>query len=213
MKKYIFTFAAFVIAISSFAQSERYEEAMKTNISMLDSVMVKKNGQELANNFTRIGDAEKNQWLPYYYAAYSTVLQGLLTQDYSNNDAIADRAQELIEKAEAVYGKDNSETNVIRSMIATAHMVVDPQNRYANYGPQISEYIEKSKSEDPTNPRPVLLMAQNTFYTPESFGGGKEAAKDYFMTADTLYKNFKPETPLSPNWGGQSLEYFLSQYR
>lgn len=213
MKKIILFFGIALMALATFGQAAKYEAAMKTNIAELDSVVTKKNGQEIANNFTRIGDAEKTQWLPYYYAAYATVLQGLLTQDYTKNDAIADRAQELIEKAESIYGKDNSETNVVRSMIATAHMMVDPQNRYSNYGPEISTYIEKSKAQDPTNPRPVLLMAQNTFYTPESFGGGKEAAKEYFVTADTLNKNFKPETNLSPTWGGPSIEYFMSQYK
>ncbi len=213
MKKLVSLLVVIFIVNYSFGQSTRYEGAMKKNISMLDSIVVKKNAAEVANNFTRIGDAEKNQWLPYYYAAYATVLQGLLTQDYSKNDALADRAQELVEKAESIYGKDNSETNVLRSMIATAHMMVDPQSRYASYGPPISEYIEKSKAQDPTNPRPVMLMAQNTFYTPETFGGGKEAARDYFISADTLYKNFKPETDISPAWGGQTLEYFMAQYK
>ncbi|CAN5125008.1 hypothetical protein BH20BAC1_BH20BAC1_06750 [soil metagenome] len=213
MKKVIILLFAACLTQASIAQSEKYQAAMLQNISKLDSIVVNNNAQELANNFTRIGDAEKNQWLPYYYASYATILQALMTQDYSKNDALADNARELLDKAEAVYGKDNSETNVIRSMIATAHMMVDPQNRYSNYGPSISSYIEKSKTQDPANPRPVLLLAQNTFYTPESFGGGKEAAKDYFTSADTLYKNFKPETELSPTWGGQSLEYFLSQYK
>jgi hypothetical protein len=57
------------------------------------------------------------------------------------------------------------------------------------------------------------LEAQNTFYTPETFGGGKNAAKPLFDKAARLFDTFKPETPISPNWGRTNLDYFLSQYQ
>ena len=213
MKKLVLFAAIICFAKLTFAQSDKYTSAMKANIDLLDSIMIKGNGAELANNFERIGDAEKTQWLPYYYAAYCTVTQAFTEKDNSKKDAIADKSQQLIDKAEAILGKENSETDVIKSMIATAHMMVDPQSRYMTYGPSSSGFIEKSKSLDSTNPRPVLLEAQNKFFTPEAFGGGKDAAKEYFEKANALNEKFKPETDLSPNWGKSSLQYFLSQYK
>lgn len=213
MKKYFLFAVITCLASLTFAQSDKYINAMKTNISQIDSMMAKGNSAELANNFERIGDAEKTQWLPYYYAAYCTITQGYTEKDNSKKDAIADKAKQLIDKAEAILGKENSETDVIKSMIATAHMMVDPQSRYMTYGPESSAMIEKSKSLDSTNPRPVLLQAENTFYTPEAFGGGKDPAKEFFDKAKTLDDNFKPETELSPNWGKSSISYFLSQYK
>ncbi len=213
MKKFVLLAAVICLASFTFAQSEKYTSAMKANIAQIDSVMQKNNAVELSNNFERIADAEKTQWLPYYYAAYTTIIQGFTEQDNSKKDAIADKAQQLIDKAEAISGKENSETDVIKSMIATTHMMVDPQSRYMTYGPQSTEFIEKAKSLDPTNPRPVLLQAQNTFFTPEQFGGGKDVAKPLFDQATKLDTAFKPETELSPNWGKTSLEYFLSQYK
>jgi hypothetical protein len=35
----------------------------------------------LANNFERIATAEKNQWLPYYYAAFCQVNLGFIEKD------------------------------------------------------------------------------------------------------------------------------------
>lgn len=213
MKK-LFLFAAVIcFANISFAQSEKYTSAMKANISMLDSIALKSNAAELSNNFERIADAEKTLWLPYYYAAYCTAMQARMSTDNSKNDAIADKAQQLLDKAEAILGKENSETDVIKSIIATTRMTVDPQSRYMTYGPQIATWIEKAKNLDPTNPRPYLIEAENTFFTPEQFGGGQKAAKPMFDKATTLYAAFKPETELSPNWGGSSLQYFLSQYK
>ena len=212
MKKLSLVALAISLASASFAQSDKYVSAMKGNIAQIDSASMEK-GTELANNFERIGDAEKTQWLPYYYAAYCTIIQGMVEQDASKKDAIADKAKGFIDKAEAILGKENSETDVIKAMIATVYMTVDPQSRYMTYGPQIKELTEKSKSLDSTNPRPLLLQAENTFYTPEAYGGGKDVAKPLFDKASALNEAFKPETEISPNWGGPAIKYFLSQYK
>lgn len=213
MKKTILMAVLFCSAAFTYAQSEKYESVMKANIAQLDSLMTKGNYDELANNFIRIGDAEKTQWLPYYYAAFCYASEAMREQDNSKKDAIADKANTQITKAETVLGKENSETSLIKAMIATAHMTVDPQSRYMTYGAAINENIKKSESLDPTNPRPILFEAQSKFFTPEAYGGGKDVAKDLFDKAKTLFANFKPESDLSPNWGKSSLEYFLSQYK
>lgn len=214
MKK-LSLFTAIILSASTitFSQSDKYVSAMKANISQLDSVVGKGNGTELSNNFERIGDAEKTQWLPYYYAAYCTIVQGMVETDNSKKDPIANKAKGFIDKAEGILGKENSETDVIKAMIATVQMTVDPQTRYMTYGPQIAAFTEKSKALDSTNPRPVLLQAETTFYTPKQFGGGKDVAKPMLDKASELYNAFKPETELSPNWGKTAVEYFLSQYK
>ncbi|MEO6670695.1 MAG: hypothetical protein ABIN36_14530 [Ferruginibacter sp.] len=194
-----------------FAQSEKYTAAMQKNIALLDSAL--KNGTltELANGFTRIADAEKTQWLPYYYAAYCTVMSAFVEKENSKKDAIADNAETLIIKAETLAGKPNSETHVIRSMIASAHMMVDPQSRWQQYGQASSDNIASSKELDPTNPRPVYLEGQAKFYTPEAFGGGKTPAKELFEKALGMFDSFNPKTELDPNWGKAATLYFLEQ--
>src|SRR5437588_3066949 len=132
------TFLSVLISCFCFTaigQSDKYVSAMKKNIDMLDSAMSKGNAKELANNFERIADAEKTQWLPYYYAAYCNVLSTYIEKDKTKVDAEADKAEELIAKAETLSGKENSEIDVIKSMIASAHMMVDPQSRFMTYGP------------------------------------------------------------------------------
>lgn len=213
MKKILlFLMATLLVGITQ-AQSTKYVQAMKQNIAQLDTMVVVGNEATLANNFTRIGDAEKDQWLPYYYAAYATVMQALTAQDKGNNDGIADKANELLNKAAKILGTDNSEIEVIRSMIATAHLVVDPQSRFMSYGQESNEHLKKAIDLDSTNPRPILLKAQSTFYTPESFGGGKEAAKPLFEKAQKMFASFKPSGELMPVWGEGSVQYFLSMYK
>jgi hypothetical protein len=211
MKKTILLTLIICFCLAAFAQSDKYAPAIKKNIAMLDSAMQKGNAKELANNFERIGDAEKTLWLPYYYAAYCNILSTYTENDKSKIDAIADKAEELITKAETLAGKENSEIDVIKSMIASAHMMVDPQSRYMQYGAGSSSNIEKAKSLDPTNPRPLYLEAQAKFYTPAAFGGGKDVAKPLFEKSISMFDTFKPETDLHPTWGKAAAQYFLAQ--
>ena len=73
MKKQLFLIAAFFIAFASFSQSEKYTNAMEQLVPAVDTTMTPDGLNNLANSFQRIADAEKNQWLPYYYAALANV--------------------------------------------------------------------------------------------------------------------------------------------
>lgn len=211
MKTFLLFFTITLSSTVLFAQNEKYVQAMQSNIVQLDSALIKGNIAGLSNSFERIGDAEKNQWLPYYYASYCTVMGAYMEQDKNKTDGIADKAEQLIQKAEAIAGKENSETCVIKSMIASAHMMVDPQARWQQFGQAASVNIAKAKEMDPSNPRPVYLEGQTKFYTPESFGGGKAPAIELFTKALQMFDTFKPQTDLHPSWGLVSTKYFLSQ--
>ena len=205
----------FVIALAASlllrAQNEKYVGAMKKNITEMDSTHDAARLAELANNFERIADAEKTQWLPYYYAAYCQVMNSFMIEDKSKCDGIADKAAQLIKKAEDLNGGENSETCVIKSMIASSHLMVDPQSRWMQYGQESGINISKAKSLDPSNPRPVYLEGQSKFFTPEQYGGGKPQAKELLTKALQMFEQFKPASDLHPTWGKGATNYFLSQ--
>lgn len=214
MKQMLFIAATLLLSVKGFSQSAKYVDAMKKNISAISDVGKNNNAADLANSFQRIAEAERTQWLPYYYAAYLTALQAVASNaNVATNDVTADKATELLDSAQKILGKENSEIYVVRAMIATAHMIVDPQSRYMQYGPEISNALATAKKLDSTNPRPVLLEAENLFYTPEFAGGGKDLAKPLFEKAKQLFVSFKPETDLSPNWGKSDLEFFMKNYQ
>ncbi|MBK8608398.1 MAG: hypothetical protein IPL84_00110 [Chitinophagaceae bacterium] len=96
---------------------------------------------------------QKTQWLPFYYAALCQVNYTYMEQDKSKIDGIADKATELIDKADALQPK-NSEISCIKSMIASAHMMVDPMTRFMEYGMESETFIDDAMQQDPTNPRP-----------------------------------------------------------
>lgn len=209
MKKIILAVAFLYAATAVSAQSERYMAAMKNNIAAIDtSFRNPANLLSLANNFERIANAEKNQWLPYYYAALCQVNYAYMEQDKSKIDAIADKATLLIDKADSL-SPDNSEISCVKSMIASSHMMVNPMQRYMEYGAEINLHLDAAMKQDPNNPRPEYLKGQGLKYTPEQFGGGCATAKPVLQASLDKYNAFKPASELHPNWGKQRVELLL----
>jgi hypothetical protein len=201
MKKLIILSAIIITSFSSFAQNEKFVAAMKKNITQIDSAFTKPDlFISLANNFERIGTSEKNQWLPFYYAAYCRINNAYMQKEPSANDAVADYATKLINKADSLM-PNNSEISCIKSMIASLQMMVNPQARWGQYGPISQKAMVAAMEQDPTNPRPYMLKGQGLKFTPEAFGGGCKTALMPLKTAVEKYATFKPVSDIAPNWG------------
>ena len=220
MKKLFLLIALFLCTFAVFAQSEKYMSAMKDKIAALDTTRDVTSLKDLSASFERIGDAEKTQWLPYYYAALAQVNAGDFIYianvsnptELKNLDVLADKADQMIAKAEALE-KDNSEIFAVKKMISSLRMMVDPMNRYMTYGPKAQEALNVAKKLNPENPRIYLLEGQDKYFTPEQFGGSKVEAKKLFEEALMKYGSFKPASDLHPNWGKNTAEYLLSQIK
>ncbi len=211
MKSLIICFLLFTTGFSSFAQSsEKYNMVMQKNIYMIDSSFkMPEIILQLANSFERIGNAEKKEWLPYYYAAFLHVNYGFMQKDKSGVDVIADKAEELINKADSL-SPHNSEISCIKSMIFSCRLMVDPQSRYMKFGANSSAMIEQAIKENPENPRPLFLKAQSLKYTPEQFGGGCKNALPVMEKAAEKFMAFKPLTTLDPDWGKEIIMQLIA---
>ena len=218
MKTIFFFAAALFVVPGAWAQSEKYLKAMQDNVSTLDGIHTAQGWTEAGNNFQRIADAEKTQWLPFYYVALSNVMAGYMqgtvngSPNPSVTDPLADRAEIALNKAEALR-PDNSEIFIVRKMIATLRMTADPMNRWQTYGPQAAEALQRAKALNPENPRVYLLEGQDKFYTPEQFGGSKTEAKTLFEESVKKFESFKPQSNIHPQWGISQVKYFQSQIK
>src|SRR5215213_7751194 len=122
MKKVILLFAFGVLSTAIFSQSDKFQKGMQTNIALLDSAKTAADLTTVSAAFERIGDAEKTQWLPYYYAGLALTQIGWMDQKL-DKDKNAAQIKALCEKAEAIT--KNSEILTLRSMAATQQMMVD----------------------------------------------------------------------------------------
>lgn len=211
MKKLIILSIISIAFFSSYAQNDKFVAAMKKNITQIDSAFTKPDlFISLANNFERIGTSEKSQWLPFYYAALCRVNYSYTQEEKSGNDAIAEYATKLINKADSLM-PNNSEISCIKSMIASIQMMVNPQQRWGQYGPISQKAMTDAMKQDPTNPRPYMLKGQGLKYTPEAFGGGCKTASSPLATAMEKYATFKPASDIAPNWGKAYTETLVKE--
>lgn len=212
MKRFFLAFLFTGSLATAMAQSAQYTDAMTKQTSELDSsgTFTADGLQQKANTFERIADAEKSQWLPYYYAAYAQVMQAFILQDKSQIDPLADRAEGNLDKAEALSPK-NSEIACIRSLIATARLTVDPMTRGMKYGPEAAALLEQAAEFNPENPRIYMLRGQSLLFTPEQWGGSKSKAKTTLELALQKFAAFKPESGIAPHWGEPYTRKLLEQ--
>jgi len=206
MKK-VLVVVGLLIATVMNAQT-KFEDAMGKGLEQLKEAKSPADLSDLSSYFERVADAEKTQWLPYYYAAFTLYRSAFLNKN-ADKDKVADKCKDLITKAQAI--ENNADLYCLVQQVAILQLMVDPMSRYSSYGPLASDALESAKKADATNPRIYFLQGMTTFKTPEAFGGGKELAKPLFEKSVELFKTFKPVSPFHPNWGKEEAEKMLEQ--
>ena len=214
MKKTFLLIVLTAFFSTGFAQTQatdKFTRAMEALVPAVDTTHSGDKLIELANAFERIANAEKTQWLPYYYAAlcYINRANMLYTEQKQDQiDPLMDKAEPLLAKAEELE-KDNAEIWCLRKMFHTGKMMADPMNRFMVFGQAAAEALETAKGLNPENPRVYLLEGIDKYYTPEQFGGSKSEAKKLFETAKQKFETFKPASSIHPSWGRGQVEYFM----
>lgn len=206
MKQLMLIFSLFISGMLT-AQS-KYESGMAKGLEQFKSAKTVEDMHATSAFFERIGEAEKDKWLPYYYAAQANYYTGWMDPK-ADKDKVAEKCKELLTKAEGIE-PNNSELFCLRQMIAVMQMTVDPMARYQTYGAEARNALASATKADPNNPRIYFLNGQTLMNTPEAFGGGKAVAKKLFEKSLELYKTFQPATPLHPTWGKEEAEKLLA---
>lgn len=207
--KPLFIILLIAASLNVHAQSDKYTAAMQKTLDQMKQAKTTEDFQKASAAFERIGDAEKDKWLPYYYAALSLSSAGWIDQNL-DKDANAEKGLALLDKAKAI--NDNSELYAVRNMLETQQMLVDPQSRYMSYGVKAAEDLEKGMAMDSANPRLYYLRGMSLFNTPEQFGGGKDKAKPVLEKAMSLY-NSSTSQSLYPDWGKEQTQQALDQIK
>ena len=203
MRKIILTSIIVLATMITFAGEKEYMQAMEKNLQELEAATTAADFQQIANNFERIGEAEKDKWLPYYYVCYSYMNYIFVGKGTEDIDKYLDKTEAFLEKAREL-SPDNSEIEVLQGWIYQGRIQVDPMGRGMVYSEKAAASFGKAKNLNPENPRIYFLTGQNILHTPEMFGGGKDAACPYFLVAMEKFETYEPETSVSPNWGKES---------
>jgi hypothetical protein len=182
------------------AQDAKYVKAMEKSIAMMDTAKDVSTWQSVNNSFERIANANPSEWLPYYYQSYAHVMIGMVQEDNAMKDEYYDKAELLVNKADSMK-PDNSEIYVLKSMVNSMKLSVDPASRGQKLGMQSAMLNNKAIQLDKENPRAYMLKGTGLMYTPPQFGGGKDKALPVLEEAVAKFKTFKPSSSIMPHWG------------
>ena len=198
-------FSLFTVSVSAQTSDtakvvkSKFTIAMEKQVAILDTAFTPGTMQQCFNSLERISNAEKSEWLPNYYMAYCLVMEAY-TSETSKTDDYCDKAEKLLDRADSLKG-EASEIFVVRAMIASARIMVDPRSRGAKYGRLSSTLLDSAEAHNANNPRIYMTRGSGVYYTPPMFGGGKGKAKPILEEAIKKYDAFVPANTIVPHWG------------
>lgn len=154
----------------------RYVKAMESALAGMDSLQSSEQWIASANNFERIAQKEKTEWLPPYYAAYSLSMAFYMEPDAAKREPLVEKVDQWIARADSL-SPDNAEIYVVKNMASTLHININPMVNGQKYGPLASMQLEKAKKLDPENPRVYMREGLSLYFTPAQWGGDKAKGK------------------------------------
>lgn len=196
MKSLILNLALGLIFSQHLLADNDYEQAMKKGIENLHNAQSPEAMQQVAHYFERIAAAEIEQWLPYYYAAYTRITLGVMEQ----SDTQLDQAQGHLDQIADQQG-DASEVSALQGYLYMIRVSLDPANRGPHLAPQATETLSKAVQMNPENPRAVMLLAQMQYGTAQFFKSDLSEACQSVEKALLLFDQEKPASALAPAWG------------
>ncbi len=205
-----FLFTLLIASATLFAQSDKMIKAIEKNLEILDTASTIETALLLKNNFERIADAEKGEWIPQYYAAMANATLSMREKDTQLREEIVNKAEMYINRADSLE-PDNSEIYVVRAMTVYSRITVSPMERFMNLKPLADKFMSTAEELNPENPRIYLQKGVIMMFTPEMMGGGKAKAMPLLLTAIEKFDQFEPESSIHPNWGKKIAEEMIKR--
>jgi len=185
-----------------------YEKTMETTLEKMYRSTSPEELTGIANQFSRIAQAEADQWLPSYYAAFSYVRATYFGEmEAGEIHKYLDKAQNELTKVATTHSGE-SEIHALQAHIY--QLRITDMSSGMKFSSLASESLAVAEQLNPDNPRVFYLKGMNIFHTPEAFGGGAEKAKPFLEKAAGIFATLAPENNLMPSWGAEHNAEMLS---
>jgi hypothetical protein len=206
MKKFTLIIAVVLVSLVSKAQKPEYLQAMGETLGQYAHCQNVEDFQALGNKFEMIANAEKSEWLPLYYHAQCYILMSFIEQgDAAKKDSYLDVAEKSVNKL-IEMAPDEAEVFVLQAFYLTGRLVVNPMERGQEYGGLVGQANGKALALDPNNPRAKLMKIQMDMGSAPYMGLDPKASCPAAKELLANWDNFKPKSPLYPNWGKDQVE-------
>jgi len=140
------------------------------------------------------------------YALYYNSIYYLKNSDRTNSKVALTNGIKVLESIK----NKNSEDYTLLSMLKSFSCQLLEFPEVVQASKDATTYIEQAVELDKNNLRAYYVLANNDYYTPESYGGGKSVEK-YALKAISLPAQ-KISNPYLPSWGKQESYELLTNY-
>jgi len=195
MIRLVLVFVIYLISQVTTSQT-KFEQGMQQAFQLMQENKL----EEASNAFERIGNAEPDNWLPYYNLALLKTRTTFGMKDKTNLETQLNIATDFVDKADMI-SPDNSEIYVLKALINVAKIASDPMVYGASLSGETTELYQKAIALDKNNPRAYSGLAEF------EMGGARFFKQDLspyckkLQASIALYDSFKPDSKLHPNWG------------
>lgn len=196
----------------AWASGPTYRQAMEESITSLNQASVAEQFLAVANRFERIAQAEKDQWLPWYYAAYATLNRAIQVKEVGEKDKLLDKAQQYLDEATTVE-ENESELVALQGYVHTIRVTVDPATRGQQLAPLATQTLSRAVQMNPDNPRALFLLGQMRYGTAQFFGANTTEACQLITQAVAKYESVVVKDALLPAWGHENARQMSEQCR
>ena len=190
--------------------ANQYESAMTSAIQKLYTANTLEGYVDAASAFERIGVAEKDEWLPFYYAGLGYIWTSHTIQDGEKIDSYLDKAQELINKA-GELSATNDEIVTLQGYIYMMKVVVDPASRGPEYSGRAMQEFGNAMGMNENNPRALLLLGKMQMGTDQFFGKDLSESCGVIGKAVQMFEVQKTDNALMPQWGKEMADMFVQE--
>jgi hypothetical protein len=210
MRKVLLFVFLFLTAIRLHSQVETDSSVYSKGLRLLYEANTAEKYTETAGYFARVSEQNPAHWLANYYTALSYILGAQLQGDQKFRDALLDKAQPFIDRAQ-VLKKDDTENLVLQAFLYQVRLQIDPQVRAITMSQKAESLLKKAIAADSANPRAYFLLANNIYYTPPVFKGGPKNALPVFMKAEEKFREYRVALSFLPDWGRKQNEEMIRQ--
>lgn len=204
MKK-IITLLTLVFTVCLSAQTP-YEKGMEKAFELWKTNQTK----EASQLFERIATAEKDNWLPPYYAATIEIIESFQIKEEATLIAKLNKAQVFLDAANSL-SPDNPEILIRQALLHVAYMAFDGQKYGMTMSMKNAALYKKAFELAPENPRVILSKAESDMGAARFFGQSTKPFCENIKKAIELSKKEEITVKFYPKFNVERAEKVLEQ--
>ena len=193
--KNLITIIAILITLSINAQ-DQYSQGMQKAFGLWKENKT----TEAVALFERIAQAEKDNWIPSYYAANVLITSAFQTKDQTAINGMLEKANGHIAKAHKL-SPNNSEITTLEGLMYTGYVAMDPGTYGMKYSGKIMALHEEAVALDKNNPRAMTNLIGYEIGSARFFGTELSTFCDRLQKVIPMFENQRQDTPFAPSSG------------